>query len=590
MGGVQNLKGKFDGVEMGGKDRTTEMPNNVVERTMVHESLALLRGLNSMSGRDVLNTVLDRENPHELVQALSSEDFYWLMKKIGEDDCLPLMAIASEEQWQFVLDLEVWAEDRLDPSKTFQWISRFQKADLMRVARWIFGEGQALGYLYLFRHVEIVARTEEDSLPDLPEGFVTLDGVFYFRAVDRSQSSEFETLLRAMAAEDDLRYQAMLVGLSGLLPAEAEEEMYRMRGVRLAEHGFLPREEALSIYSPLPVSAAVRGAREGHLAGDPGPEFLREGALAPLMLAPAGEGIFSQLAFSLDDPVLLDRINLEFSGLCNLIMSADRVIPEDLNDLERICRKAAGYVNVALESLCGGNLSRAMAQTRDTALLTLFRIGVGLALDVGKRAVRWCSSSWWSACGLEHGFWGEVRGKFLQGLLQPRPLYYSGVKENEEFRDFRSITELRQSELELEKIVVLDDLFRKLEASSEQVRRVNDVTAQAVLMTLWAREQLDLEREFSPLSLSEARRLFAILKGGFSRRNWLRKDFRSRFIDFYTDGETEGEHESDQNLRRTLSEIWDEFREEYREIRALDLDARFSRLLVIEPSREVAPE
>jgi hypothetical protein len=499
------------------------------------------------------------------------------------------MAFASEEQWQFVLDLEAWVEDRLDPSKTFQWISRLQQADLMRVARWILGDGQALGYLYLFRHLEILVRTDEDGLPDLPEGFATLDGVLYFRAVDRSHSSEFETLLRALAAEDDLRYQAMLVGLNGLLPAEAEEEMYRMRGVRLAEHGFLPREEALSIYSPLPVSAAVRGAREAHLAVNLEPESLREGALAPLMLTPSGEGIFSQLAFSIDDPVLLDRINLEFSGLCNLMMSADRVIPEDVKDLEKICRKAAGYVNAALESLCGDDLSRAMTQTRDTALLTLFRIGVGLALEVGKRAVRWCSSSWWSTCGLEHGFWGEVRGKFLQGLLQPRPLYYSGVKEHEEFRDFRSIRELRQSEVELEKIIALDNLFGKLEAMSRQVCRVIDVTAEAVLVTLWARDQLCLEREFSPLALGEAQRLFAILKGGASRRNWVRKDFRSRFIDFYTGGENAINGEQGRHLQRILSEVWDEFLDEYRDIGASDLDARFSRLLVMEPSGEADP-
>ncbi len=574
---------------MRGKNRTTELANKAFERKIFQESRAVLRSLNSMSGRDILNAVLDREHPNELVQALSCEDFYWLVKKIGEDDCLPLVGIASEEQWQFVLDLELWVEDRLDQSKTFEWISRLQQADLMRVARWVLGEGQALGYIYLFRHLEVVARTEEDGLPDLPEGFVTMDGVLYFRAVDRSQSSEFEVLLRAMSAEDHLRYQAMLTGLSGLLPAEAEDEMYRMRGVRLAEHGFLPREEALSIYSPLPVSAAVRGAREGHLTVNLEPELLRRGALSPMMLSPAGEGIFSQVAFSIDDPVLLDRINLEFSGLCNLIMSADRVIPRDLNDLEMICRKAAGYVNTALEHLCGKDLSRAIAQTRDTALLTFFRIGIGLALDIGRRAVRWSSTSWWSACGLEHGFWGDVGGKFLQGLLQARPLYYSGMEENEEFRDFRSIGEVRRSALELEKIIALDNLLGRFEATSQQVRRVQEITAQAVLVTLWARGQLGFEREFSPLSLSEARRLFTILKGGASRKNWLRKDFRSQFVDYFTAGAAANGPTPDENLRRALSEIWDEFRDEYSDVSAVDLDARFSRLLVIEPSGEVEP-
>ncbi|MFO8090817.1 MAG: DUF6178 family protein, partial [Desulfatiglandaceae bacterium] len=151
--GTQNSNRKFDGSEMRGKNRTTELANKAFERKIFQESRAVLRSLNSMSGRDILNAVLDREHPNELVQALSCEDFYWLVKKIGEDDCLPLVGIASEEQWQFVLDLELWVEDRLDQSKTFEWISRLQQADLMRVARWVLGEGQALGYIYLFRHL-----------------------------------------------------------------------------------------------------------------------------------------------------------------------------------------------------------------------------------------------------------------------------------------------------------------------------------------------------------------------------------------------------------------------------------------------------
>ena len=47
----------------------------------------LLRGLHSFRGAEILNRILKSENPGQLVQELSSEDFYWLMKKIGEEDC-----------------------------------------------------------------------------------------------------------------------------------------------------------------------------------------------------------------------------------------------------------------------------------------------------------------------------------------------------------------------------------------------------------------------------------------------------------------------------------------------------------------------
>jgi hypothetical protein len=574
---------------MGGKERVTETIQKPSGRSAVEEHRSVLAKLGSMSGSAMLNEVLDREKPHELVRALSCEDFYWLVKQIGEDDCLPLVVLASEEQWQFLLDLDLWTEDRLDEVKTFQWISRLQRADLMRVARWLLGEGQALGYMYFFRNVEVVVNTDEDVAVNLPEGFVTLDGVYYFRSLDRSRAPEFETLLKAAAAEDRLRFQAMLAGLSGFLPAEAEEEMYRLRGVRLAEHGFLPREEALSVYSPLPVTSAAQGTDGADVRGYDEWEVTVDISLLPLMLTPAEGKMFNEVTSRIDDPAAQDRIRLEFSGLCNLIMSADRTIPGGMEDLKAICRKAAGYVNVAIEHLCGNDISLAVASVRKNALVTLFRIGIGLAMDTGRRAARWSSGSWWKTSAPEFWFWGDVPGKILQGLLQPRPLYYSGGEEGEEFRDFQSIDEVRRCSGQLEKIIALDSLLARLDAKPQQMEKGHEITVQALLITFWARSELGLEHRFSPISFSDARKLLSMLKGGVCGKKWLQKDFRTQFTRFF-ESPASFDSEADKTLTEALSEIWDEFLDEYRGISAEDLDPRFSELLVIEPSREAGPE
>ncbi|PQP33594.1 hypothetical protein C6A37_12120, partial [Desulfobacteraceae bacterium SEEP-SAG9] len=46
-------------------------------------------------------------------------------------------------------------------------------------------------------------------------------------------------------------YQNVLLESSSIIPAELEEEAYRLRNVRLGEKGFLPFDEAISIYQPL---------------------------------------------------------------------------------------------------------------------------------------------------------------------------------------------------------------------------------------------------------------------------------------------------------------------------------------------------
>jgi len=56
------------------------------------------------------------------------------------------------------------------------------------------------------------------------------------------------------------------------------------------------------------------------------------------------------------DPLLLDRITLEFAGLCSQIFSAEGVPENTPEALVKTVKKAAGYVNVGIERWCGRDL------------------------------------------------------------------------------------------------------------------------------------------------------------------------------------------------------------------------------------------
>ena len=95
--------------------------------------------------------ILEHDNPQEIVQALPSEDFYFLVKKIGVNECLPLLKLAASVQWQYLMDLEIWRKDRIHLQETSFWLERFQQADPGRLFKWLFGEGQWLTLLLLFQ-------------------------------------------------------------------------------------------------------------------------------------------------------------------------------------------------------------------------------------------------------------------------------------------------------------------------------------------------------------------------------------------------------------------------------------------------------
>ncbi len=556
------------------------------------EREGLMRELHALTGSRILSRITEQKNPRKLVQSLSSGDFFWLVKKVGEEDCIPLLELASEAQWQYLLDLQIWRKDRLEIADTWDWVKRLQKADSERLVRWLFGEGETLASYQLFRSIEVIVGSQDDEVYDLPEGFFSLDGVFHIRVIESEHREAIENIIRAMAKEDYVRYQALLLGLTGLIPTELEDMMFRLRNVRLAEHGFLPREEAMSIYAPL----------------DPGALSLEKTELLPDILedeesralVPAlplyhaeAENILTEVKSKIEDPVFMDKIRLEFAGLCNQIMSADGLLVPELDVLVRSCQRAARVLNLALERLCGKDWSKAEQVLRAHSFVDLFRVGFGLTLKLNWEADRWLKESWFFGQGLDTDFWGEKWGGTLAGLLDKRPQYYLGLKGKEAYKDFEWLSELGESLDDLRRLMVLDGLIERLASSypsNEKLVGSPESTFRPLLFNPWGRLLLGLQPSFSGLSLEQAKRLLHRLRAGSEKPPHEMPGFEETFVRDLMSYALEADPEAKSILRDTLSLIWHEFREEYEWVILDDLDARYSKFISILPSRGVAPQ
>ena len=112
----------------------------------------------TLSGSALLNRILDEESPETFVRRLPEEDFFWIVKRIGEADCLPLLRLASEDQWEYLLDLETWVRDRLDADRTLSWFSRLGHADPERFAAWLFSQGDGLFSLLINQRAEVAVK------------------------------------------------------------------------------------------------------------------------------------------------------------------------------------------------------------------------------------------------------------------------------------------------------------------------------------------------------------------------------------------------------------------------------------------------
>jgi hypothetical protein len=546
----------------------------------------LMKSLLPLSGSEVINRVINLENAEEAVRALPHMDLYWLVKKVGEYDAWPLLKLASDEQWQFMLDLETWVRDRVDIDQATNWLGRLFQADPERVLKWLLGEGELFTYWYFSNKIEVRIKERDEVLEDTT--FVTLDDIVYYRLPNAEEGDFIQEVLRRLAEEDYLRYQSIMMGLAGTLRDAVEEEMYRLRNVRIAEDGFLPHEQAVSLYAYLG-SDALKPEKLPSPQVDPTNDRL------PIPVAPilqVGENCLFLRALQQDpDPVLLERVRLEFAGLCNQIISADRIRVGDAEDLVRVCRKAAGYINAGLEKLSGGKFERGQSYLRENPLQEVFRVGFSLALEVKWEAERWLKDAWFVRRDLRPAFWGDWGG-ILVGILQKRPLLYKGASSQPPYADFEGSADIQMCRETLRQMKALDNLLDRVSSKYPVERQwVKDplFTFHALIFNFWARQKLEIEPGFAPLSLQEVTNFFRLIRAGSDRPPFGMKAFKKIFVEDMTAHGRDFDPETTKELRQALSMVWDKFREEYAWVATADLDGRYMKFILTSPSPEVAP-
>lgn len=529
-----------------------------------------------LSGTRLQERILELADPRHVLQGLAPTDFYWVVKKVGEQDSLPLLELASNDQWEHLLDLEIWRRDRVALEQTGLWLKRLYKADGHRLAHWLMEEGELLGRLYLSRLLDV--RVKDQDTDSVPDGFFTLDDVYYLRVRDPGQEGWIQELTADMARLDYDAYVRLLLGLVERLPSDMEEELYRLRGARLAECGFLPFDEALSVYSPLDPEEVTRGG--------PGVATIIELEEDATELVPTvpwdhgvGGGLLAKAVEGIEDPGLLDRLRLEFANLANQLISAEGMPVMDLTVLSWACKRAASYLNLGLERFTQGDVRRASQLLTEKAVVSIFRVGFGMALRLQREAKGWVKRSWFKRMGLGNGFWGEAWGATLYGLLRTRPLYFPGEKEGEQHRDFQRLAEIEEATRILARLQILDQLIEALAGLhplDPMLLGHPEATFRPLLFNLWGRQILGMTPEMAPLGLHEARELFRILRRGDRRPPYRMPGFQERFVEFFADHVPEA---SRGTLSQTLSMVWREFAEEYERVPLEGLDQRFVRFI-----------
>ena len=89
-------------------------------------------------GKERLHYLFLSENPEQLVQQLPELEVFLTVKEVGERDSLELISLTTSEQFQYLLDLDFWKKDRLDPEKVLHWMELLVESGEKKVIKSVY--------------------------------------------------------------------------------------------------------------------------------------------------------------------------------------------------------------------------------------------------------------------------------------------------------------------------------------------------------------------------------------------------------------------------------------------------------------------
>ncbi len=196
----------------------------------------------ALTGDELQEWLTLSEDCTELVRSLPPEHLHQAIRLIGEEDALAMLAAASSEQMQAMLDVEWYTDNKLDRRKVRYWIELFMEVNIDEVDEALQAIDPNAMAEFLRRSVKPKIDKEHLLLA------IHLNQAYLFTPEDLDTNDELiERFLHYMYAVDREYFGEILELLVAEDEQVVEADMYAGREDRMIQRGFpaLAKAEAL---------------------------------------------------------------------------------------------------------------------------------------------------------------------------------------------------------------------------------------------------------------------------------------------------------------------------------------------------------
>lgn len=564
------------------------LPEDPLEAQRVFNSLPVNDQLNTVlkaRGKDRLHYLFLSEHSEELVQQLPELEIFLTIKEVGEKDSLDLVSLTTPEQFQYILDLDFWKRDQLDPEKVLHWMEILLESGEKKITQFIHATDPEFMALVLkkFLHVTTLEGEHLEGMERIP--LFTLDQFYYIHFKGKRTREVFEPFLQMLHRENRENYQRLMDALIVELESELEETGYRLRNGRLNDHGFPDLEEALKIYYFVNPDAFISEERPIEIRTQE--ERKRESSI--FYLAHQEESPFFSAVFSrIEEPQEQDRLRQEITALCNKAIVAEAIDLSNIVGMERVVKKVFYTLNLGLQYLSKEDELKAFQILQTLPIQKLFQYGMSTTLLLRRKAESILKGPWFSGDRKHLVFLDPSHFETFEGILRKRPtLYRDGT-----YEDFKNLQDLKGAEDFLESIETITHFLggklnvsptdlKKMDLSRCHPERWEEITLSMVFLTSLSNQILRGVFQFEAIPKAQLRELLSrLIERDTQGRGVVRMEIKSELMGWSMSMEKDKKRQD--HLHAFLDFCLDLLEEEYGRMSPEDeVDPRFVRGLLI---------
>ena len=227
--------------------------------------------------------------------------------------------------------------------------------------------------------------------------------------------------------------------------------------------------------------------------------------------------------------------------------------------------------------------SLAAAIVSNYPLEDLFRTGYSMILELKNKALKWQKQSWFTKNHLSLSFWGETLVGHVGGLLLKHPQHFDNYASGRLYREFSSMEDIKTAADALSEVMFFDHLFSLTDIDTTRFPGNRFITAQNLLLTLWARTRLGLTPANSPepIAVDPFRPFYKEFWDTGTREGYIKTSVKADFLDWLSAFTNTTTHAISEKGSVALENLFCRIEEEFGRVSGEHLDHRFIDLFLL---------